>query len=105
MNHNENLPVYGKREFYYGITRISEREFLEKRQKIIGGNPQRNSWSVGIFIINDWLIHYYLTYVILPLVGMTTDVKIRKMPNFFPRLGNEGVISREIRPFVKSRKK
>ncbi|KAI5418956.1 hypothetical protein KIW84_043248 [Lathyrus oleraceus] len=41
-NHNANLHGYDKRELYFGIARISEREFLQKRKKIVGGEDQDN---------------------------------------------------------------
>ncbi|KAI5410593.1 hypothetical protein KIW84_055925 [Lathyrus oleraceus] len=39
---------------------------LTKRKKIVGANPERNSRLAGIFTIDDILIHYFLTYFIVP---------------------------------------
>lgn len=67
MNKNISLQGYDKKEFYYGIFRLSEHDFIQKRKKIQSGKLlERNSWSVGIFYIDDRLIHYILGYVIVP---------------------------------------
>ena len=71
---NANLPGYNKRDFYYGIARIPERDFIQKRQRLIGGTPERNSWSAGILTIDDRLIHYFLAYVVMPKFSNISNV-------------------------------
>ncbi|KAI5440984.1 hypothetical protein KIW84_010447 [Lathyrus oleraceus] len=61
-------PRYNKRDFYYIISRILENEFIQKRQRLVGGSPERNSWSAGILTIDDKLIHYFLACVNWPYV-------------------------------------
>lgn len=39
---------------------------FRKRQRLVGGPLERNSWSTGIITIDDRLIHYFLAYVIIP---------------------------------------
>lgn len=67
MNKTLSLQGYDKKEFYYSIARLSEHEFFQNRKKIQGGRlPEKNSWFVGIFFIDDMLLHYTLGYVISP---------------------------------------
>ncbi|KAI5441870.1 hypothetical protein KIW84_011070 [Lathyrus oleraceus] len=66
LNANTNLLGYNKREFYYGIVRIPENDFIQKRKRLMSGHSKRNSWSAVILTIDDRLIHYILAYVIMP---------------------------------------
>ncbi|KAI5412308.1 hypothetical protein KIW84_057109 [Lathyrus oleraceus] len=54
MNKSVAYPEYVKKDSYYGISRLSEHEFFHKRKKMLGGKiPVKNSWSAGIFHIDE----------------------------------------------------
>ncbi|KAI5444065.1 hypothetical protein KIW84_012617 [Lathyrus oleraceus] len=64
---DEKWKDYNKREFYFGLSRISEEEYHEKSIESHGREePPKDFWSVGNFFINDRLLHYFLVYVMIP---------------------------------------
>lgn len=66
MNKPVALQGYVKKDFYYRIARLIEHAFFQKWKKMVGGKlPDINSWSAGIFYIDDRLLQYILGYVIL----------------------------------------
>ncbi|KAI5436012.1 hypothetical protein KIW84_022444 [Lathyrus oleraceus] len=58
---------YTKHAFYYSLSRLSEHQIYNKRNKSYGGdNPERVYWSPAKFSINDRMLHYFLVYVVVP---------------------------------------
>ncbi|KAI5428538.1 hypothetical protein KIW84_033502 [Lathyrus oleraceus] len=74
---------YNKREFYFGLSRISEGEYHVKRVESHGGEePPKDFWSARNFFINDGLLHYFLAYVMLPRNSnhcTVTDTKMQAL--------------------------
>lgn len=54
-------------------------DFLRKRLKIVRRTPGRNSWSAGIFTINDIISHYYIAYVLMPKFSNFSNVTDSEM--------------------------
>lgn len=57
---------YRKHAFYYSLSRLSEHQFYNKRNKSFGDNPERVYWSPTKFSIDDRMLHYFLVYVVVP---------------------------------------
>ena len=91
LNVASTLVGYNKREFYYGIARIPEHEFIQKRQRIVGGPPERNSWSAGILFIDDRLIHYMLAYIIMPKFSNFSTINDCEMQVLFAMKNNRQI--------------
>lgn len=62
-DHDAQLTCYVKRDFYYDLSRISEKEFNQKRAKTYGNHHVKNYWFVGNFPIDERMLHYFLVYV------------------------------------------
>jgi hypothetical protein len=64
-SHDPQLRDYVKKDFYYNISRISERAFIEKRRKTCGRLPDKPFWSAGNLTLDDRILHYFLCYVLV----------------------------------------
>lgn len=57
---------YSKHALYYGLSRLSEHQFYNKRKKSLGGDLlECVYWSPAKFTIDDRMLHYFLVYVIV----------------------------------------
>ncbi|KAF1884374.1 hypothetical protein Lal_00033550 [Lupinus albus] len=58
---------YDRKKFYLSICRISKEEIERRKQKSLGEIVKnRDILSAGYLTLEDRLLHYFLTYVILP---------------------------------------
>ncbi|KAF1881699.1 hypothetical protein Lal_00032170 [Lupinus albus] len=58
---------YDRKKFYLSICRISKEEMEKRKQQSLGETVKnRDILSAGYLTLEDRLIHYFLTYVILP---------------------------------------
>ncbi|KAF1865310.1 hypothetical protein Lal_00004684 [Lupinus albus] len=58
---------YDRKKFYLSICRISKEEIERRKQQSLGETVKnRNILSAGYLTLEDRLIHYFLSYVILP---------------------------------------
>ncbi|KAF1892830.1 hypothetical protein Lal_00035474 [Lupinus albus] len=58
---------YDRKKFYLSICRISKEEIERRKQQSLGETfKNRDILSAGYLTLEDHLIHYFLTYVILP---------------------------------------
>lgn len=83
VKNNAQLPGYVKKDFYYDISRISEHEYNEKRRKLTGKVPEKPSWSAGNLTINDRMIHYFLSYVLVPKMSNHATINDLEMQLLF----------------------
>lgn len=71
---------YSKHAFYYGLSRLSEHQFYNKRKKSLGGYlPEDVYWSPAKFTIDDRMLHYFLVYVIVPIFSNHCTITDPKM--------------------------
>ncbi|GAU38344.1 hypothetical protein TSUD_395980 [Trifolium subterraneum] len=60
------LTDYVKKDFYYSLSRFYESVVTAKRRRTSGRLPEKYFWSAGNLPINERMIHYFLTYVLVP---------------------------------------
>ncbi|KAF1888563.1 hypothetical protein Lal_00011337 [Lupinus albus] len=68
---------YDHRKFYISICRISKEEIERQKQQSLGETVKnRDILSTGYLTLEDRLVHYFLTYVILPKFSNHSQIKI-----------------------------
>ncbi|KAF1866017.1 hypothetical protein Lal_00013697 [Lupinus albus] len=74
---------YDRKKFYLSICRISKEEIERRKQQSFGETVKnRDILSVGYLTLEDRLIHYFLTYVILPKFSnhsQISDIELQLM--------------------------
>ncbi|KAI5432051.1 hypothetical protein KIW84_035981 [Lathyrus oleraceus] len=71
---------YSNHVFYYGLSRLSEHQFYNKRKKSSGGDlPERVYCSSAKFTLDDRMLHYFLVYVIVPRYSNHCTITDSKM--------------------------
>ncbi|KAF1891798.1 hypothetical protein Lal_00031607 [Lupinus albus] len=74
---------YDCKKFYLSICRISKEEIERRKQQSLGESVKnKNILSGGYLTLEDRLIHYFLTYVILPKFSnhsQISDIKLQLM--------------------------
>ncbi|KAF1884113.1 hypothetical protein Lal_00046400 [Lupinus albus] len=74
---------YDRKKFYLSICRISKEEIERRKQQSLGETVKNtNILSVGYLTLEDRLVHYFLTYVILPKFSnhsQISDIELQLM--------------------------
>ncbi|KAF1884270.1 hypothetical protein Lal_00042922 [Lupinus albus] len=74
---------YDRKKLYLSICRNSEEEIERRKQQSLGETVKnRDILSAGYLTLEDRLIHYFLTYVILPKLSnhsQISDIKLQLM--------------------------
>ncbi|KAF1888623.1 hypothetical protein Lal_00011397 [Lupinus albus] len=74
---------YDRKKFYLSICRISKEEIERRKQQSLGDTVKNmDILSVGYLTLDDRLIHYFLSYVILPKVSnhsQISDIELQLM--------------------------
>ncbi|KAF1880031.1 hypothetical protein Lal_00022158 [Lupinus albus] len=74
---------YARKKFYLSICRISKEEIERRKQQSLGETVKnRDILSVGYLTLEDRLVHYFLTYVILPKFSnhsQISDIELQLM--------------------------
>ncbi|KAF1884372.1 hypothetical protein Lal_00033548 [Lupinus albus] len=74
---------YNHKKFYLSISRISKEEIERQKQQSFGETVKnRDILSVGYLMLEDRLVHYFLTYIILPKFSnhsQISDIELQLM--------------------------
>ncbi|KAF1869439.1 hypothetical protein Lal_00022907 [Lupinus albus] len=74
---------YDRKKFYISICRISKEEIERRKQRSLGETVEnRDILSAGYLMLDDRLVHYFLTYVILPKFSnhsQISDIELQLM--------------------------
>ncbi|KAF1892773.1 hypothetical protein Lal_00042667 [Lupinus albus] len=74
---------YDRKKFYLSICRISKEEIERRKQQSLGETVKnRDILSAGYLTLEDRLVHYFLTYVILPKFSnhsQISDIELQLM--------------------------
>ncbi|KAF1860193.1 hypothetical protein Lal_00040449 [Lupinus albus] len=74
---------YDRKKFYLSICRISKEEIERRKQQRLGETvKKRDILSAGYLTLEDRLVHYFLTYVILPKFSnhsQISDIELQLM--------------------------
>ncbi|KAF1892934.1 hypothetical protein Lal_00035518 [Lupinus albus] len=74
---------YDRKKFYHSICRISKEEIERRKQQSLGETVKnRDILSAGYLTLEDCLIHYFLSYVILPKFSnhlQISDIELQLM--------------------------
>ncbi|KAF1895980.1 hypothetical protein Lal_00046735 [Lupinus albus] len=74
---------YDRKKFYLSICRISKEEIERRKQQSLGETVKnRDILSIGYLTLEDRLIHYFLSYVILPKFSnhsQISDIELQLM--------------------------
>ncbi|KAF1898801.1 hypothetical protein Lal_00035560 [Lupinus albus] len=74
---------YDRKKFYLSICRISKEEIERRKQQSLGETVKnRDILSAGYLSLEDRLVHYFLTYVILPKFSnhsQISDIELQLM--------------------------
>ncbi|KAF1874216.1 hypothetical protein Lal_00030249 [Lupinus albus] len=74
---------YDRKKFYLSICRISKEEIERRKQQSLGETVKnRDILSIGYLTLEDRLVHYFLTYVILPKFSnhsQISDIELQLM--------------------------
>ncbi|KAF1891292.1 hypothetical protein Lal_00001435 [Lupinus albus] len=74
---------YDRKKFYLSICRISKEEIERRKQQSLGETVKNSDiLSAGYLTLEDRLIHYFLTYVILPKFSnhsQISDIELQLM--------------------------
>ncbi|KAF1896114.1 hypothetical protein Lal_00042879 [Lupinus albus] len=74
---------YDRKKFYLSICRISKEEIERRKQQSLGETVKnRDILSAGYLTLEDRLLHYFLTYVILPKFSnhsQISDIELQLM--------------------------
>ncbi|KAF1866025.1 hypothetical protein Lal_00013705 [Lupinus albus] len=75
---------YNRKKFYLSICKISKEEIDRRKQQSLGETVKNmDIFSVGYLTLEDRLIHYFLSYVILPKFSnhsQISDIKLELIP-------------------------
>ncbi|KAF1881629.1 hypothetical protein Lal_00039845 [Lupinus albus] len=75
---------YNRKKLYLSICRISKEEIERRKQQSLGDTVKnRDILSVGYLTLEDRLIHYFLSYVILPKFSnhsQISDIELQLIP-------------------------
>ncbi|KAF1879778.1 hypothetical protein Lal_00039722 [Lupinus albus] len=78
-----NGDYYDHKKFYLSIGRISKEEIERRKQQSLGETVKnRDILSVGYLTLEYRLVHYFLTYVILPKFSnysQISDIELQLM--------------------------
>ncbi|KAF1894621.1 hypothetical protein Lal_00033679 [Lupinus albus] len=68
---------YGRKKFYLSICRISKEEIERKKQHSLGETLKNSDiLYAGYLTLEDRLIHYFLTYVVLPKFSNHSQISV-----------------------------